>query len=402
MNHHIRSLLLILPISIMVSNCSPQEDAGSSLGDADLTVRVYRSQQDILINPYKVVNSHVFGTDQGSETYLFTAIRVIGVCPHEHVHIYDWREGTIHRFLKDGTHIKSFGGQGGGPGEFDGDFAAMLFDEELLTWDDGLLRMQRFTCEGEYLGQVRIPPGYARYFAPYTNLDGQREYMGFGRFTAVQAASSSSEITLSSHLQFSTFREDLKPISTVLDSALSRTYPRFGRRPAYPPFEMRWPRFALSGGNPLAWTWAQEYIIRLYDPVTGGHSAISIPDHQPRVLSPEIRQWQMEAWQLAFPIDEEYARRIRATEWPSTLPHISQMLWDATGRLWVGEYAIPGLDEGPFAFNVFNANGEWLFTQHLPVLPHYIAEDGIYVTDFNGSGDPIVRFYKFIPSPNAG
>ena len=73
------------------------------------------------------------------------------------------------------------------------------------------------------------------------------------------------------------------------------------------------------------------------------------------------------------------------------------MMWDQVDNLWVGRrMARPGRTE---YFDVFDVNGHWLSTVHLPSdlgLVREIGEDFVLAVWWDDLGVPYVRLYRLV------
>ncbi len=95
--------------------------------------------------------------------------------------------------------------------------------------------------------------------------------------------------------------------------------------------------------------------------------------------------------------ERETAARARIP-FPDTLPPIGRMMWDGTGRLWVFHAQGAEAEEAgePRRATVLDAEGRWLFDQHLPVLPDRI-EGGLFFLDTEDEqGQPVVEVYRLV------
>ena len=109
--------------------------------------------------------------------------------PDDALYITDDLNYEVQVFGLDGTHRRTFGREGEGPGEFTGLYSVAWVGDRLLALDYHLGRITEFSVEGEVLGQRRMPgrisgwPAHLRFFhvgpdetyaISYVVRDGQR------------------------------------------------------------------------------------------------------------------------------------------------------------------------------------------------------------------------------------
>lgn len=93
------------------------------------------------------------GTLEGNGPELFGQIVALELGPEGEVYVLDGQASEVRVFGSDGTFRRSFGGQGEGPGEFDGPGGLALDAEEtlwILDWGNG-----RYTGFEPATGQIR-------------------------------------------------------------------------------------------------------------------------------------------------------------------------------------------------------------------------------------------------------
>jgi hypothetical protein len=110
-----------------------------------------------LVEPEPVLS--LGGADAAGATQFF---RIAGVYVDRrgNVWVADGASAELRLFRADGTHWKTRGGQGAGPGEFRrlrllGAFGG----DSVACWDDGLARLTVFDGQGELARTTSLPPG---------------------------------------------------------------------------------------------------------------------------------------------------------------------------------------------------------------------------------------------------
>ena len=100
----------------------------------------------------------------------FGRIYDVALGPGEAVFVADDMSSEVRVFGVDGTHRRTFGREGEGPGEFARLYSVAWLGDRLLALDAAQGRISEFSAEGEYLGQRRIRgglgggPGWVRFY----------------------------------------------------------------------------------------------------------------------------------------------------------------------------------------------------------------------------------------------
>lgn len=154
---------LILPL-ILVSACGPDTDAPS--GD--------------VVTTYDTINGVIHVTNAGTPPRArlvpvvsigprtladtgspeeFGGVNSVALGPDGEVFVADGRNFEVRVFGLDGSHRRTFGRQGGGPGEFSDLYSLVWVGDRLLTLDPAQGRITEFSADGVVLGSRRIPGG---------------------------------------------------------------------------------------------------------------------------------------------------------------------------------------------------------------------------------------------------
>ena len=100
----------------------------------------------------------------------FGGVSAVALGPGGTVFVADAVNSEIRVFGLDGSHIRTFGRAGQGPGEFGNIYSIAWVGDRLLTLDPRLGRIGEFSAEGEWLGQRRTAgsisgsPTFIRFF----------------------------------------------------------------------------------------------------------------------------------------------------------------------------------------------------------------------------------------------
>lgn len=100
----------------------------------------------------------------------FGRVGAVALGPDRTVFVADAANLEIRVFGPDGAHLRTFGRDGEGPGEFRSIYSLAWVGDRLLTYDPHLGRIGEFSAEGEWLGQRRTAggmtgsPAFMRFF----------------------------------------------------------------------------------------------------------------------------------------------------------------------------------------------------------------------------------------------
>ena len=110
--------------------------------------------------PWRLVEELRIGSIDAEGPDAFGSIAGLDVDARGRIYVLDRQARELRAFDDDGGHVRTMGGEGGGPGEF-GDPIGVALDpmDRLLVVDVGNGRYSRFDTAGVYLGAVPRPVG---------------------------------------------------------------------------------------------------------------------------------------------------------------------------------------------------------------------------------------------------
>ncbi|GEM_PF-1596566 len=387
-------ILLIPPVLTACTNRSA--DTAWTIEERNgIVTRVYRSADPPELDPYRLEPGAIFGTDQSEATYLWRYASPVAELPDGGLLAFGGRNetGLVQRFAPDGRYIDSFGRSGEGPGELRGVGNVFFTADELIVVDSANRRLSRFSRSGSYLEQQRFPPDLSGSLT-LRLLPRSRGHFCLVALDGRGLSTTADETVFGWEFLIQSLDSELQPITTHLDSIYEQTWFIVDNHYLAPPLARDAPvDFASAPYLPVAWVERDDYTIQFLDPDSGERSALYLP-HSPVAVTAELRsRWRDqhvdEGW------SEEGLNRLRL---PPVLPAIRDLQWDGAGRLWVQDYTAGYAVGEPtgFWFNVFDAEGVWLFRQHLPDNPSFFGREGVYFTGQAGDGTPIIRYYQLV------
>ena len=356
--------------AVLVGRTNLEGQAFESRDSSGITVTL--SGPDSESAPWAVRPVMTIGVADGDEPYLFSQVWSAHRLDDGHIAVVEGRTYEIRVFDPTGEHLKTFGGQGGGPEEFLGPpWVAPLETGELLAWDPGRYLLTRYTLEGELVEQVnRGSDVREAEIRPFPNgLTWQIVSSGDLLWTGPAPSGGIVE-------GINDFSSELKLIGhdgTLID---------LGDWPSSQSWTFR---HETEGGfrgiaNPLApWTasaLSEEYVA-IGDPARW---EVKLHDHQgalvhvlraklPRVavdgdvvrrFRPDFERWS-EGMRVGRRTLEEGLEELPR---PDSVPAIGHLLWNPDGLLWVGrrEAQLRRSHE----YHIFGTEGRWHGWVQLP------------------------------------
>jgi hypothetical protein len=134
------------------------------------------------------------GAFEGEDVYMLGDVAGLAVAPDGAVYLYDRQVPALRKYSADGDFIATFGGEGGGPGEYrqsDGGLT-VLPDGRVLLRDPGNARITVYSADGQALDTWPLRGGYFTSRPLYADTAGRVYTQIWGtaedneRYTALQ------------------------------------------------------------------------------------------------------------------------------------------------------------------------------------------------------------------------
>lgn len=151
-------LILTLVAVIGCGNESPatRGDLTISVDTVGNIIRVYNAGTPLDWHLAPVVSIGPKSLAETGAPEEFGRVNSVALGPPGAVFVADGLNREIRGFGLDGAHLRTFGRNGEGPGEFRSLYSLAWVSDRLLTLDSSLGRIGEFSAEGEWLGQQRV------------------------------------------------------------------------------------------------------------------------------------------------------------------------------------------------------------------------------------------------------
>lgn len=322
---------------------------------------------------WQLVEELRLGTDAGDEAPIFGDIISFDVDGQGQIFVLDFQAQEVGAFDPDGRFVRTIGGMGAGPGEFEQALAVDISENgEVLVMQMIKAQLSIFDLDGKYLRTESIGnPGV-----------GLRPYRGgfdfLGRYNAIVMSFGDNDKTR----VMARFNQSLAPLDTIAipESPVKReafTHVTADGRASIAeriPFQgsFVW-RFSPTGN---LWTLTTRNY-ELVELSPGGETLRRVSRaHEPVPVTEEemIDVREEFQWFIGQGGTVDYARV------PRTKPAVVSFFCDDEGNLWVKRQAVMPEDEGRL-FDLFDPEGRYLAELHLPFPlqsnPAPIVRDGI-------------------------
>ena len=131
----------------------------SAIGDTTIIRTLAGSTWGV---PRRLEQEIRIGTFDGADEYMLGDVAGIAVAPDGAIYVYDRQVPALRKYAADGQYLATFGGEGGGPGEYknsDGGLA-VLADGRVLLRDPANGRINVYSSSGEVLDHWDLRGGF--------------------------------------------------------------------------------------------------------------------------------------------------------------------------------------------------------------------------------------------------
>lgn len=303
------------------------------------------------------------GMLDGPVEYQLSRVRGALLTPQGHVVVGNGGTGEIRWYDSAGTHLRTVGGEGDGPGEFR-DLDAIGYGDGLIhAWDVRAKRISRFDENGTFLESVGVPATADVFYAPALGFlgDGSMIVSLGNDVRAMMNAPEGRHRPPQVHLRvhpdgradsLATIPGPEADLSRSETGGFSNQYIVFGAR-ALVAVGSEYVVVADNEGLSLRVLGSDGTLLR----------SIRVPVERVRATADMVeyeRERMLDAIPAAITGDsrtsfEESIRSLAANEW---LPQIGDLLVDGSDHIWVERFRVDR--DGAARWSVFDPDGRWL------------------------------------------
>ncbi|MDW7762025.1 MAG: 6-bladed beta-propeller [Acidobacteriota bacterium] len=372
--HSLRPAGLLLGMMMAVISCSEKED--SQAGEWKGATRIENGVQ-IVVNPkepmygpeaVRLIYEMEFGVSEGDENEMLGGISAFAVDPSENAYIYDGKAGQVKIFDKSGRFVGLFGRRGQGPGEFQIiDGIQINSSLEVVLHDE--MKSMYFDSQGRHIKDLKAM-GLGIFY-------GDIHHDGRGQIYALKTSPQGS-VTTRELCKFAGPGADMSVLASLASSGPYK-YPDVGLR------------YALFPDDHVIWTSPPHYEFTIVDP-DGKLIKKIINTYTLRKIDDAYKSRILEMMPARF------RDRINFSE---HLPPLDVICPDEQSGFFVKTFEIE-TDSGKTFLDVYDSEGrnaarisvkmafETSLFQKGKIT---IANNKLYVKDFNDEGYPVLARY---------
>ena len=300
-----------------------------------------------------LVEDLVLGMDATDPNQAFYRATAVDVDADGNLWVLDAGNHRVQVFSVDGDFVRSLGGEGQGPGEFERPSQMAIVAGSVVV-RAGRRRLSLFNLDGEHLRDVQIlyvsgslvnftPLDDGTFIASHTVIDTSQAAPG-------QGGSIPASFTVSA------FSLDAQELLTYVELPTEALFISSAdvKRPA--PVARPFPSFGASRAGDLYITSAEQYQVLALDPDAEPKWAMRVA-FEPEGLSEAIIERAIESARRRMP---ETTRGDLI--WPARLPALSHIAVDGHGHLYVYPYFDRGEELEDRPVDVYSSAGELLFS----------------------------------------
>jgi hypothetical protein len=304
------------------------------------------------------------GAAEGDEEYMFARLRWIAVDDQGTIFALDQRKRRVDVFSPDGRHIRSIGGPGQGPGEFQNPYFITLAPaEEILVGEMG--RLSFFDVSGHF---VRSRDNTARQLA-------FAKYLESGNVVATRMVLDEK----SSRYEVVVCGPDMEPKTALASSLMPDPYGKIALITSVIRWDISRSREIVCGSG------EGDYRLTIHD-AEGRVIRTIHKDYEPV----PVTEWDIERMMKRHGIQsrEDVAA-------PRFLPPILWVYADEDGRIFVSTWQ-RNRDRGVALFNIFDAEGRYLGDHFIPGEPLVFKNGKLYAIVEDEGGFQYIKRYRMI------
>jgi hypothetical protein len=354
-------LIIVLLNSLFSFSCSQQAIEWEGTIEEIHGVTVVKNPEDPIYNAesFEMIEELSIGEREGREEYMFQRLFTLAVNANEDIYVLDYQANHIRKFDKEGEYISTIGKSGQGPGELEAPRSLFCSDQGELVVGD-INRVSYFTLDGEFLRSTAYKGG----MIVIRDMDSEGNFYAFD----IVGAENVYEVKK--------FDPEFNHIASFGTSPLPNPNQN------NPFFSLL--RFGIIQGTRIVFGYAEEgYVLEIKD--TSGNLIRKI---EKKYTPLEPTQEDVEEQTADDP--PEMKRKLSV---PKYFPPFRTMMADDEGRIYVYTYERTPDREKSF-FDIFDAEGKYIFKVPFKSRPHVIKKNNIYTIEEDEDGYQYVKRCK--------
>ncbi len=342
------------------------------------------------------------GIEDGDRRYTLSRVRWPRRLTDGRIIVPNTLSGVVNIYTAEGNYISTFGGRGGGPGEFE--FIQYVWadpGDTIHIYDDTRGTLSVFSSEGDLL-QTGLIESTGYYYGLFLGwfADG-----AFGLTKNIGERIVPGPREWRDSLAFEWHNADGSVVGVNGGGVANRRFTSDGRRRIHP-FS---PRFAVAAFQDVVAVGSGEFSeIHLLGNTGDVVRIIRWQAPDPHLTDSEFRRFETEMIDAAFPENDRarYRRYLAEAPVARQFPHYVAFLWDELGYLWVRRYNWTKdnnwtgrrCNTGPGEWWIFANDGRWLGSVHVPdaVDPAQIGPDYVLAIHRDELDVERVRMYELV------
>jgi len=366
--------LAVAPILAYAWGCKGEPAWKGSIETAD-GIQVVRNPKAPMYpqGALELQDELTIGTAEGAEEYMFARLRGIAVDDQGAIFALDQQKSRVDVFSGDGSHVRSIGRRGQGPGEFQAPFFIALAPAgEIMVGDMG--RLSFFERSGGFLRSQENTVQPLAFIKYLENGD------AVGTRMVMDEQNPRFEVVVCGR--------DLKPKITLASSPMPEPPPVPGESGKFALFSsvIRWD---ISRGREIVCAEGQEgYRLSVFD--AGGRLIRTIHKQYEPVPVTDLD------------IDRQMKQHGIESRNEVTVPRFLPPIWwvyaDEDGRIFVSTWQRDP-DSRIALFNIFDPEGRYLCDHLIPGEPLVFKDGKLYTIVQDEEGIQYVKRYRMIWKP---
>lgn len=351
----------IVSLLILVVSCSQQRSKWQGTIEEVDGVTVVRNPIGAMYGEdvFQIDEELSIGEAEGRKEYMFQRLRTLAVNANEDIYVLDYQAKHIKMFNKEGEYVCTIGKPGQGPGELQSPMNFFCSDQGELVVGD-INRVSYFSLDGEFLRSTAYKGGQII----IQDMDSDGNFYAFD----IVGAENIYEVKK--------FDSEFNHIASFGTSPLPNP------NEDNPFFSVL--RFDIIQGTRIVSGYAEEgYVLEIKD--TSGNLMRRI---EKKYTPLEPTQEDVDEQTADYPPEMK-----RELSIPKYFPPFRRMMADDEGRIYVYTYERTPDREKSF-FDIFDAEGKYIFKVPFKSRPHVIKKNKIYTFEEDEGGYQYVKRYK--------